>query len=401
MNSFKNLPSGWRVVRLGDVAEKVSTKNKDSFINLVLSNSATNGIVVQNEYFDKDIANKNNIQDYYIVDYGDFVYNPRISINAPTGPINRNLISIGIVSPLYTVFRVEDEKKAKFLSYFFKSIFWYNQVKSVANYGARHDRINITDKDFFSLEILLPPIDEQEKIAEILSTWDRAINLTAELIKSKKEFKKGLMQNLLTTKIRLPNFNDEWQETKLGEILTEHKLKSDGKSDVYSVSVHVGIINQIEYLGRSFAAQDTLNYNLVKPFDIVYTKSPTGNFPYGIIKQNFNGKNVIVSPLYGVFTPINRYLGAWLHFYFESSIRTKNYLQTIIQKGAKNTINISNATFLSKKILIPIALKEQQKIAEILTACDDEIKILENKLESLKTQKQGLMQNLLTGKVRT
>ncbi|QKG29809.1 hypothetical protein [Campylobacter sp. RM16187] len=152
MNSFKNLPSGWRVVRLGDVAEKVSTKNKDSFINLVLSNSATNGIVVQNEYFDKDIANKNNIQDYYIVDYGDFVYNPRISINAPTGPINRNLISIGIVSPLYTVFRVEDEKKAKFLSYFFKSIFWYNQVKSVANYGARHDRINITDKDFFSLE---------------------------------------------------------------------------------------------------------------------------------------------------------------------------------------------------------------------------------------------------------
>ncbi|WP_442863502.1 restriction endonuclease subunit S [Campylobacter sp. RM16187] len=183
--------------------------------------------------------------------------------------------------------------------------------------------------------------------------------------------------------------------------MTEHKLKSDSKSDVYSVSVHVGIINQIEYLGRSFAAQDTLNYNLVKPFDIVYTKSPTGNFPYGIIKQNFNGKNVIVSPLYGVFTLINRYLGAWLHFYFESSIRTKNYLQTIIQKGAKNTINISNATFLSKKILIPIALKEQQKIAEILTACDDEIKILENKLESLKTQKQGLMQNLLTGKVRT
>ncbi|WP_103633048.1 restriction endonuclease subunit S [Campylobacter concisus] len=218
MSEFKNLPSGWKVVRLGDVAEKSILKNRNNLIKLVLSNSAIDGLVAQNEYFDKDIANKENIQDYYIVDLGDFVYNPRISQSAPTGPINRNMLSKGIVSPLYTVFTVQDEILAKFLAYFFKTIVWQNQVKSVANYGARYDRINITDNAFFSLKILLPPLDEQEKIAEILSTWDEAINLTINLIESKKQFKKALMQNLLTAKIRFPQFKDEWEETKLGNI---------------------------------------------------------------------------------------------------------------------------------------------------------------------------------------
>ena len=83
MSEFKNLPSGWRVVRLGDVAEKSILKNRNNLIKLVLSNSAIDGLVAQNEYFDKDIANKENIQDYYIVDLGDFVYNPRISQSAP------------------------------------------------------------------------------------------------------------------------------------------------------------------------------------------------------------------------------------------------------------------------------------------------------------------------------
>nr|WP_314735423.1 restriction endonuclease subunit S [uncultured Campylobacter sp.] len=398
-SELKNLPSGWKVVRLGEIAEKSILKNRNNLIKLVLSNSAIDGLVAQNEYFDKDIANKENMQDYYIVDLGDFVYNPRISQSAPTGPINRNMLSKGIVSPLYTVFTVQDEILAKFLEYFFKTIVWQNQVKSVANYGARHDRINITDNAFFSLKILIPPLDEQKKIAKILSTWDEAINLTINLIESKKQFKKALMQNLLTTKIRFPEFKDEWKETKLGKILKEHKIKSDNKSEVFSVSVHKGIINQIEHLGRSFSAEDTSNYNLVKPFDLVYTKSPTGDFPFGIIKQNLNPFNVIVSPLYGVFEPINKFLGTLLHYFFESSIRTNNYLKPIIQKGAKNTINISNDTFLSRSILVPINLDEQQKIAEILTACDDKINLLNLKLENLKKQKQGLMQKLLSGKV--
>ena len=122
----------------------------------------------------------------------------------------------------------------------------------------------------------------------------------------------------LTPKLRFPEFRKEpgWEETLLKDVLTEHKLESDGASEVHSVSVHKGVINQKEHLGRSFAAADTSNYNLAQPYDIIYTKSPTGDFPFGVVKQNKLGYNVIVSPLYGVFAPTNRHLGYIFYAYF-------------------------------------------------------------------------------------
>ncbi len=171
----------------------------------------------------------------------------------------------------------------------------------------------------------------------------------------------------LTPKLRFPEFRKAlWQETNLGKILTEHRLKSDGSSKVHSVSVHKGVVDQVKHLGRSFAAADTTQYNLVRPHDIVYTKSPTGDFPYGIVKENRNEHNVIVSPLYGVFTPKNKYLGRILDLYFESSVHTNNYLAPIVQKGAKNTIQISNKTFLSNSLILPSNEDEQHKIADCL-----------------------------------
>ncbi len=200
----------------------------------------------------------------------------------------------------------------------------------------------------------------------------------------------------LKPKLRFPEFQDKpgWSETKLADVLTEHGLKNDGKSKVHSVSVHKRIVDQIEHLGRSFAAADKSNYNLVKPHDVVYTKSPTGDFPYGIVKENRHEYNVIVSPLYGVFSPINKHLGYILDSYFESPIRTNNYLAPITQKGAKNTIQISNETFLSKGIFLPSDEKEQQKIAEFLTSLDELIVAEGQKLEALKAYKNGMLQQV-------
>ena len=163
---------------------------------------------------------------------------------------------------------------------------------------------------------------------------------------------------------------------------------------MHSVSVTKGVINQVEYLGRSFAASDTSKYNLAKPGDIIYTKSPTGAFPYGIVKQNKNPYNVIVSPLYAVYTPVNQYVGYILDSYFESSVNTNNYLSSLIQKGAKNTIQISNDTFVSKSMCLPSDPAEQQKIAECLEALDSLIVAESKELESLKAHKKGLMQQL-------
>lgn len=196
--------------------------------------------------------------------------------------------------------------------------------------------------------------------------------------------------------LRFPEFsnNETWADRKLSDILFEHKEKSTGNEEVYSVSVHKGVINQIEHLGRVFAASNTENYKRVLPGDIIYTKSPTGDFPFGIIKQSKVSKPVIVSPLYGVFRPETAELGVILDAYFEYPERTVNYLSSIVQKGAKNTINIHNDIFLSKSLVLPLDKREQRKIASCIISIDEVIAIHIEKLELLNEHKKGLIQNL-------
>jgi type I restriction enzyme S subunit len=180
----------------------------------------------------------------------------------------------------------------------------------------------------------------------------------------------------------------------------EHGLKSSGDEQVFSVSVHKGLINQIEHLGRSFAAKATSHYNRVKPGDIIYTKSPTGNFPFGIIKRSGAKSDVIVSPLYGVFTPKTSYIGIILDAFFESPINAKNYLAPLVQKGAKNTIAITNKRFLEGRITVPSDVGEQNTLAAFVITAKSEIAIMQNQIVTLRHQKRGLMQKLLTGQWR-
>lgn len=192
-----------------------------------------------------------------------------------------------------------------------------------------------------------------------------------------------------------------WELTPLSKVLVE-RTERKGKTDVeiYSVAVNKGVVNQVEHLGRSYAAEDTSNYNLVSFGDIVYTKSPTGDFPYGIVKQSHVKQDVAVSPLYGVYKPRNFYLGLFLDYYFQSHINANNYLKKIVNKGAKNTILVSNQGFLHNRILLPNDPLEQQKIVEILMTQDKVIALKEQLLEEKKKQKKWLMQNLLTGRIR-
>ncbi|WP_298524657.1 restriction endonuclease subunit S [uncultured Methanobrevibacter sp.] len=206
------------------------------------------------------------------------------------------------------------------------------------------------------------------------------------------------MQQIFAQKLRFKDDNnenfDDWKERKLSKFLTEHKLKSTGKEEVYSVSVHKGLVNQVDHLGRAFSAPDTSKYNLVKPGDIVYTKSPTGDFPLGIIKQSRVDKNVIVSPLYGVFTPETYDLGYILNDYFESDVNTHNYLHPIVQKGAKNTMNITNKTFLSKSLFVPTDKEEQHKIAQCLMKFNENTTLIEMQKNQVEDFKQGLLQQM-------
>ena len=195
----------WKIKPLKKLTEKQKKKNHGFQYRLVLSNSAQHGIVSQDQEFDKEIANEERIDGYYVVIPGAFVYNPRISVTAPCGPINVNETGeTGIVSPLYTVFTISSPQISQdFLKYYFQSSCWYKYVKEVANYGARHDRISISDGDFFDMPIPLPTKEEQSYIAEVLSTADHEIDLLQQDIEQEKQKKKALMQLLLTGIVRV------------------------------------------------------------------------------------------------------------------------------------------------------------------------------------------------------
>lgn len=185
----------WEYKPLHEIANKNSIKNKDGSVTEVLTNSALQGIIKQSDYFDREIVTESNLSGYYLVNINDFVYNPRISVHAPVGPIKRNKKCLGVMSPLYTIFTVEIGNLI-YLEYFFDSNFWHDYVKSVANSGARHDRMNITNKDFFEMPILYPCLEEQTKIANFLSAIDQKIEVTAQQIEQAKQWKKGLLQQM-------------------------------------------------------------------------------------------------------------------------------------------------------------------------------------------------------------
>ncbi len=249
------------------------------------------------------------------------------------------------------------------------------------------------------LKLKIPSLkqSEQTAIAALLSTWDQTIEKTVRLITAKEKCFHALKQDLLTGNKRIKGYNKSWQRYRLSEVLVEHGSLSTGREKVYSVSVHKGLVNQIEHLGRSFAAKSTAHYNVVKSGDIVYTKSPTGDFPSGIIKQSQLNFPVIVSPLYGVFTPKTPQLGTFLHYYFDSPVNIGNYLRPIIQKGAKNTISITNSAFLTNSLYLPTCDDETKSIATTLNITRQEIDLLKKQANAYRRQKRGLMQKLLTG----
>nr|WP_252406842.1 restriction endonuclease subunit S [Acinetobacter terrae] len=185
----------WEDKPLNEIASKRSGKNKDGSVSEVLTNSATQGIIKQSDYFEREIVTESNLNGYYLVNLDDFVYNPRISVHAPVGPIKRNKKCLGVMSPLYTVFTVR-EGNLTYLEYLFDSNFWHDYIKGVANSGARHDRMNITNKDFFDMPILYPCLEEQTKIANLLSAIDQKIEVVAQQIEQAKTWKKGLLQQM-------------------------------------------------------------------------------------------------------------------------------------------------------------------------------------------------------------
>ena len=193
---FKGFTNAWKQRKLSAIADKVTEKNVGLQYIETFTNSAEFGIISQRDFFDHDIAKMSSLGGYYIVRSEDFVYNPRISTSAPVGPINRNKLGrIGVMSPLYTVFRPHDIDTT-YLEYFFKSKYWHSFMNFNGDSGARSDRFSIKDSVFFEMPIPIPHIDEQKKIGAFLDKLDSLITLHQRKLEKLKNIKKACLEKM-------------------------------------------------------------------------------------------------------------------------------------------------------------------------------------------------------------
>lgn len=196
--------------------------------------------------------------------------------------------------------------------------------------------------------------------------------------------------------LRFKGFTDPWEQRKLEEYLEVSGQKNfEGiytKEDVLSVSGDFGIVNQIEFQGRSFAGASVANYGVVETGDIVYTKSPLKSNPYGIIKAN-KGKNGIVSTLYAVYKPKQSANPEFVQNYFEQDARMNNYMHPLVNKGAKNDMKVSAENALKGQIVFP-DIKEQRTISEFFRNLDTLITLHQRKYEKLVNIKKSMLDKM-------
>lgn len=394
---FPGFSGGWEEKNLRDVASKVNRRNNNLEVTRVLTNSANVGVVDQNDYFDRDIAVKDNTSNYHIVEFGDFVYNPRISTAAPVGPISMNKVGMGIMSPLYTVFRFK-KGHVDFYEQYFQTTIWHQYLKSIANFGARFDRMNITSEGFFNMPLMLPSLPEQQKIASFLSAMDELIEAQGQKVEALKEKKKGLMQQLFpqpghtTPQLRFPGFDGEWEVKKFCEITFSagKKNKLNLSYERYSISNESGFFPQNDLFeggGGYLKDIDCSMYTIVSPKSFAYNPARinVGSIGY----QNLD-KDVIVSSLYEVFKTTDACDDAFLWQWFHSGAFHKMVVE--VQEGGVRQYFFYNK-LKECKIHLP-SIPEQQKIAECLSALDEQIAAESAKVDALKDHKKGLMQQL-------
>ncbi len=397
---FPGFTGEWEEKKLGEVANKVNRRNRHLEVSRVLTNSANAGVVDQNDYFDRDIAVKDNTANYHIVELEDFVYNPRISTAAPVGPISINKVGRGIMSPLYTIFKFHTGS-APFYEQYFQTTIWHPYLKSIANFGARFDRMNITSEGFFNMPLFLPSPAEQKKIAGCLSAMDALIAAQRQKVDALQQRKRGLMQQLFpqpgetTPRLRFPGFTCEWEEKKLSDVFTRLTEKNkENNNNVLTISAQYGLISQLDFFKKSVAASDVTGYYLLHKGDFAYNKSSSQGKPVGAIKPLKLYEKGVVSTLYICFRCKDpNAIGFWEQ-YFDAGIFDRE-IMAIAQEGARNhgLLNVPTNDFFGLTIQLPKP-DEQQKIAECLSALDDIISAETNELEILQAHKRGLMQQL-------
>ena len=282
--------------------------------------------------------------------------------------------------------QAEKNNSLKFLIY--KLDFW-----NLNRFSESSAQPGLSVEKLIRYKLALPPLPQQQKIAEILGAWDEAIEKQNTLIDKLTERKRGLMQQLLTGKKRLAGFNEDWKEVRLGEMFKERNETNINNLPLLSITANKGVIYQADSEKKDNSNEDKSKYKRICKGDIGYNTMRMWQGRSAL--SNLDG---IISPAYTVVIPKTKSNALFFSYLFKMPIVINNFWRHS-QGLVSDTLNCKFKDFKLVKVFIPCYI-EQTAIANILTAADKEIELATSKLELLRNQKSGLMQQLLTGKTR-
>ena len=371
------IPEDWDVMKSGDLFCNYSKKNNGN--EELLSVTQDKGVIPRTMVETRIAMPEGSTLSYKLVEKGDFV----ISLRSFQGGIEYSKYR-GIVSPAYTILKNKKNIAAGYYKQWFKSSEFIARLR-VAIIGIR-DGKQISYDDFSMIPICYPSLNEQEKIAEVLSCWDNGIEVLEKLLDKKQLHKKALEQILFNEK-------KSWQLLRFDSIFKDYCKKNCPDERLLSATQENGVIPRDMLNGKVMSPDGTLSgYKLIDIGDFVISLR---SFQGGIEYSNYRG---ILSPAYTVLKSIMEINKDFYKYFFKSYRFIEKYL-SISVIGIRDGKQISYSDLSSVKIPYP-PIDEQQKIAKVLSNCDEEIRLLDKKLEMLKLQKKGLMQKLLTGEIR-
>ena len=307
---------------------------------------------------------------------------------------------IYICSTGFALITVKKEYVAKFL---YQQLFGYNITRQLFNLVVGSNYPAVNSKDVGNLKIPLPPLPEQKKIAEILSTWDTAISKYDTLISKYELRKKALMQKLLTGKVRFKEFEGQkWKEVRLKDIFDRIQKKVDKRVEhVLSITSTIGFVDQKEKFSKVIAGEAYKNYILLKKGEFAYNKGNSKTYPQGCVFRLEEFELGAVPNVYLSFRVKNKEVSSDFYKYVFMDGTLNHQLHKVINSGVRNDglLNLNPGDFFKCKVLYP-QIDEQRKIASVLTAQDKQIDLLKKQKAVLEEQKKGLMQKLLTGEKR-
>lgn len=394
---FPEFKDAWEHKKLSEIAERVIAKNKEGIDN-VLTISAQYGLISQLEYFNKSVSAKD-VTGYYLLKKNDFAYNKSYSNGYPMGAIKRlTRYESGVVSTLYICFRVTKECDDSFAEQYFESGNQNKEIEKVAQEGARnHGLLNIGVKEFFNIELIIPSLPEQTRIASFFRVLDKKIAQLKQKKNLLEQYKKGVMQKLFSQELRFKDENGKefpkWEKKKLGEVsdvrdgthdspkyvdngypfITSKNLMKDGSIDLEKVT----FITELDY--NKFNQRSKVNIN-----DILFGMIGTIGNPVLVKSDGFSIKNVAL--IKEKKELLNLFL---IHFLKGDSINQQFFEQNT--GGTQKFLSLS----IVRNLIIEIpSIKEQTKIANFLTAIDEKINRTETQIQQTQEYKKGLLQNM-------